>query len=255
MSETAPFSVHTMDFTGSYYFVCKTATSNKWWKIEFQGNNTVCCTFARLGLQCSRPSVKSFSSAYAMRSFARKKIQEKLDEGYKHETEETVEHEAKVAKLLGTQYKIQMIKYVSKVEGKKIYYGDAKDYRPENGVVASIVNSWKPSEAITLWLTKDWAKEILGMHSVDDYWVVDEMQMAEPNFARGVREYLKQAARKVKQVINTFATLGNRVLFGEDEEESQGSQELIQAVSKQNPELGSQLVLQFAALGNRELVL
>lgn len=226
--------------------------ANKFWGYEKQGNN-VLVKWGRVGL-AGQSKTHNLGSKSEQDRFIAKKTREKERKGYALSDEKEQKKEAKIAGLLGHQNKIGRMEFVDK-KGKKLRR--IANYDPKRYVYVEVMNSWKKT-VTRLLLSKDESHEIIGVAEADR--VIEYVEIRTPNmsFVRGVREALKELARKVAEVAVKFAAVGVRKLsLGDDEDEDDDyvpvMSNILEAMG--DTAASTQVITKFAALGSRVLEL
>lgn len=93
-------------------YINKLEEHNKFWKYEINQNDyNVTISWGRLGL-AGQKQTKTFSDAYSRDRFIEKKEAEKINGGYEEVTSEDFEVRTTIAKIIGTDSKLDEIKFV-----------------------------------------------------------------------------------------------------------------------------------------------
>ena len=223
-------------------YIHQGAQHNKFWSWERDGSDVV-FRWGRLG-QSGQNNRKRFDQ-----SLIDKKVSEKLRKGYELADKEKVKKETKTAELMGPQNKIVELKWVDKV-GKKL--NTIPEYDPDRWVFVEIMNSWSKSKTFLL-LNKTEASELHGVKVSGNKISFSSTSYAQSDFVRGVREYLKGLAQKVRKIIQSmFGKLGTRSLFDDDVDEEQ-REEITRKIQKEVTDVDVGIINTFAALGTRAI--
>jgi len=189
---------------------------NKFWSYDIDGG-TVTYRWGRVG-RTAQSKVKSYSDRDLQ-----KLIQEKIGKGYVASSQQKLKDEVATAQEMGTQYKIQSIRFVRRESAASLSLHRLDRYDPKHHVLVEIINSWKKN-VTRLLLSKDETLEVVGgITEVGDRiginQVVAPMGQAH-TFASAVRNLLKRLSAAVTAIVKkvSFAALG-RNLFGEDDAE------------------------------------
>lgn len=93
-------------------YISNVETSNKVWSYDLHTNSfNVTVKWGRLGLE-GQQQIKEFSNSYDRDQFTSKKVQEKMDKGYKEVTHEELEVQTSIAKMIGSNKKIDTLAFV-----------------------------------------------------------------------------------------------------------------------------------------------
>ena len=231
-------------------YICKESSSNKFWSYEDQGNS-VLVKWGRLGL-AGQSKTHSFVSMAEKRRFLDKKIREKTRKGYALSDEQKKKKEEKIAKLMGHQHKIQRMQWVDyKKKAKKLRF--ILNYDPKRYVYVEVINSWN-KEVHRLLLSKDESYAIEGVAEADRVIEFSYASMPDSAFVNGVREALKELARKVAEVVQRFAAVGVRKLsLGDDDDDEVEPIALDIYEQVGETSASKQVISRFAAMGARTL--
>lgn len=222
--------------------------ANKFWSYEEQGTD-VLVKWGRVGLD-GQQKLHSFGSRSEQQKFIDKKVREKTRKGYALTDQKQMAKEKKIADLMGHQNKIGRMQWVRK-RGKKLNF--ILEYNPSEFVYVEILNSWS-KEVTRLLLSKDKSFQIEGVAEFDRKIEYDYERAPDSGFVRGVREALKELARKVSEAVVKFAAVGVRSLSLGDDDEDEGYEPVLAPVFEAvGSSASKQVVTKFAALGARTL--
>jgi predicted DNA-binding WGR domain protein len=98
-------------------FICKDATSNKFWGYKIKGL-TVTCKWGRLGTAGQQKDFK-FDAQCELDKYVEDKTDEKIGKGYEEHSPEQLELETVVAQTIGVGNKIEKIAFVQLTEAKR----------------------------------------------------------------------------------------------------------------------------------------
>jgi predicted DNA-binding WGR domain protein len=222
--------------------------ANKFWSYDKQGTD-VLVKWGRVGLK-GQEKFHSFGSAAAQQKFIDKKVREKTRKGYALTDDKQMKKEKKIADLMGHQYKISRMQWVNK-RGTKLNF--ILDYDPKEYVYVEVLNSWT-KDVVRLLLGKKESFQIEGVAEMNRKIEYDYESRSNSGFVKGVREALKELARKVTEAVVKFAAVGVRKLSLDDDEEDEGYEPVLAPVFEAVGNSASkQVVSKFAALGERTL--
>jgi predicted DNA-binding WGR domain protein len=225
------------------------SAANKFWSYEKTGNYDVLVKWGRVGL-AGQSKTHTFGSAGEQEKFIQKKVREKQRKGYALTDDKQMKKETKIASLMGAQYKIGRMQWVTK-RGKKLKL--ALEYNPNEYVYVEILNSWS-KEVTRLLLAKKDSWEIEGVAEQGRTIEYDYESRPNSQFVRGVREALKELARKVTEAVVKFAAMGVRKLSLSDDDDDDEYTPVLEPVFEAVGDSASKQVVQkFAALGERTL--
>ena len=241
-------------------YINKTGTSNKFWGYEIsKDGKTVTVSWGRVGTRGDSQS-ETFGSIDGADSFVQSKIREKTRKGYRLLDVAEVKKEEKLAKTIGFQHKVQRVEYVDLRENDK-KLRRLTSYDQSKGIYVEVINSWS-KDSVFLYLDADKSVVLEGIAEDKSIRLIEFERSVIPtgqrmDFARGVREYLRELAAQVKAVVKRgFAALGTRAI-DEDAVIDSGSSFSLDDVLAEVGESGAsrQVVTKFAGLGSRTLLL
>jgi predicted DNA-binding WGR domain protein len=236
--------------------ICQEGTANKYWKYELRDDWGIYVEWGRLG-GTNQNQTKSFGSAAARQKFIDQKVSEKQRKGYAEKTDDEYQKEEKTAQALGHQNKLQNMEWVQHDESKKKLL-KLSEYNPNEYVFVEIVNSWSKKRQFLL-IGKNSAHSLTNVTIQKNGNIkYTRTGYADTGFVQAVRDYLSDLAQKVREVINTFAGVGARVLsLGDDStERSESDNSMVKDLMASVGGDGSaseQVVTKFAGLGARKL--
>ena len=195
-------------------YICKEDNSNKFWSYSEDGNE-VTIEWGRIGLS-GQSQVKNFSSDGEKRRFITKKVQEKIDKGYKESDDKELQKEKQTADLIGHQNKIHRMEFVRRVDDDLHVL---PSYDPSQGVYVEIMNSWK-REIVRFFITKKESFEVEGITEERDKYdnqiiSCSEMRTSYSQFVNAIRTHLRTLSQTIVQ---TIGMLGRRLEGGSDED-------------------------------------
>jgi predicted DNA-binding WGR domain protein len=236
-------------------FINKEAQSNKFWSYRTIGEAQVEFTWGRIG-GSEESNNKDFGSSWARNREIDKKVSEKLKKGYKETNQEELASEVKTARLLGQQYKISKVHWVKKLSDTSFII--IPEYDPDEFILVEVLNSWS-KENFYLLLDKKESKK-LNYVGISGKNITCSQSWADVSFVDGVRAYLKELFKKVKEVIkiSTFANMGSRTLdLGGEEDEFQAKNPELEAfvMAVSDSSASTQVISSFASMGSRTLEL
>ena len=209
-------------------YICQEDNHNKVWEYLVQGANVV-YKWGRLGA-AMQSKTKSYTSSYAAQSDVSKLVSEKLNKGYKAVSDEVVEKEVKLARMLGTGCKIGKMKFVS-VKGKNMV--SLREYDPAQYVYVEILNSYT-RQVTSYLLNKEKSWQLYNVVSGGGPMSFGQQVETNLSTVKAVRTYLKDMFRKVevaiaKATVGVGAGLGMRKLFDDEEMDTEAEQEMVSA--------------------------
>ena len=233
-------------------YINKTAQHNKFWEYVVSGL-TVTVKYGRVG-STTRTKIHNLGSSYEVQAWIDKTVRGKLKKGYILSTTKELKQESQTAKMLGIQYKISRMLFVSQ-KGKKLTR--ISGYDPKKYVYVEILNSWKKDKTRLL-LSKTESFLLTGSVIESGRTITYGNKSATSGkFVKGVRSVLRRMSEQLVEVIKTikFAAVGARKLFDDDDDETP-TQEFsmeIKKVAGAGLDLG--VVSKFASMGARVLEL
>lgn len=232
-------------------FVCEESNHNKFWKYELIDDTTVKVSWGRLGLK-GEEKTHTFPNRTKRDLFVSKKTTEKERKGYKPAESEQIEKKAEIAQKLGIQHKISRVEYVNWDEDLIIL----PDYDPSQHLYVEVQNSWTGDIKRFLFSRKD-SFNIAGQPSESKSRITNIVTypLRNDKMAEGIRLFLKELAVKVTKAVKLNA-LGVRKLLV-DGRTNGAVAAVAEEVSEiiQDSNASNQVVMKFAALGARKLVL
>lgn len=231
---------------------------NAFWGYTYKSDGrSVEYRYGRIGAT-GNTTEKAYRDQYVRDREVEKKITEKLKEGYKPETAEGLKKEVAVAEALGSQYKIQQLKFVSNRSDNAFSFG--KQYDPELGVVIELLNSWT-KESDYLYLNRTESLELCGRSGNNTSQIGDTLTCTmmrdypDTRKARAIRDFLKSTAQAVAKIITMSFGMADRKLHLGDDEDTSETELIVDAINKQSAGsgIGQQAMFSFAALGSRML--
>jgi len=239
-------------------YLCQEKQHNKTWEYKIVGL-TVTVKYGRVG-STMKTQVKNFGSSSARDAFIAKKIRDKTNpkKGYVLVDEKKAKQEAQTAKMLGIQYKISRMEFVSH-KGRKLTR--ISNYDPKKYVYVEILNSWK-KDITRLLLSKTESFLITGGVTEANRSITYGSKIpTSGRFVEGVRGVLRRLSEQLVEVIKTikFAAVGARKLF-DDEDDDSSPQQFTQEFSLVFDQVDSAgvdkaVVSRFASMGVRVLEL
>jgi predicted DNA-binding WGR domain protein len=231
----------------------KTQQSNKYWEYTINGN-TVIVKWGRVGGK-GQTKTHRLGSSYEAQSKVNSLIKSKLKKGYTLSDEKEMKEETKTARMLGIQYKISRMLFVSQ-KGNKLT--QISQYDPKKYVYVEILNSWK-KDITRLLLTKTDSYLITGGVTESNRTITyGHKTSTSGRFVNGVRGVLRRLSEQLVEVIKTikFAAVGARKLFDDDDDDSAPlqTQTLNLALAQvDSTGVDTAVVSKFASMGARVL--
>jgi hypothetical protein len=241
----------------SVYIVKEDNRSAFWAFSIIDGGRNVRYRYGRLGLDessLSKPVVKPYK--YGEHT---KKVAEKIGKGYKQVTAEEYNREQSIAQMIGSQYKIQRVEFVSSVISGIFTFGNNLD--PDLGVVVEIINSWG-GDTYHLYLTRTSSHMLNGMKISGKGGIYTSMgDTPYSSWVAAVRKLLNETAKAVAKLITQkFGMVPRSIDLSDDGDaathtpESDNIKQVItQSKSSIASGIGEQVLFKFACLGERSL--
>ena len=247
---------------------------NAFWSYEYLDDGTSATVkFGRIG-STGGTSTKDYGSSSKRDREIQKKIDEKLREGYKVETEEGLQKELEVVEALGTQQKIQNIYYVTEKSPQVLgrsgpnsfqfdYSKNGKDYNPDLGIIVEVLNSWS-KETTWLLLTKKDSQELTSVKvpaKSTNSITANTIDCYKTSWVKAIRKYLSDTAKAVAKIVTQQFGMATRKLQLGDEVEDEDTEVKTAAImttvqeQKVGGGMGEQVLMSFAGLGDRVLEL
>lgn len=197
-------------------YINKTKQSNKFWEYDINGMS-VTVRYGRVGRK-AQAKTHNFGSSYDRDIFISKIVKQKEKKGYVLSSKKALKEEIVTAKLLGTQYKISRMEFVSQ-KGRKLTR--INNYDPKKWVYVEVLNSWK-KDITRLLLSKTESFLITGGVTEAGRTITYGTKKSGQgsSFIGGVRSVLRRLSEQLVEVIKTvkFAAMGSRKLFDDDDE-------------------------------------
>ena len=240
-------------------YINQEGNSNKFWSYEISDNGrTVTFEHGRIGRTPGKPTIKT-GNPYDIDALVEKKVKEKTRKGYKPKTKTELKKEEKTAKTLGSQYKIQDMKWVSGKETTSLGTGTLdviSKYDPSKYVFVQILNSWTKISTYLL-LSKDSAIELSSV-SMQRSKITYGRSWGAPdfNFVRAVKGVLNDLSAEVRKAVKRLMPVGARVLdFGDGDSSSfePTFQEVTKVIAKSIPSVDKKVIGAIARMGERVL--
>lgn len=242
-------------------FICSEGTSNKWWGYEKSADGlTVTVEYARVGLECKKPDIKTFRSSYEADRFINSKVDEKTKKGYRLVQQEELQKEERKANNIGFRNKIDETKWV-RLEDKEL--AEIKNYDPIHWMYVKLTDSWS-NETRHFILNRQDAMELESVtHRAGGLRFArgSRPRGKAAELVEGLRRNLRDLLNEVREAVQTvqFAALGVRKLdIGGDSDEfnvldEKVVSETVAKVSSKNSFASAGVIRAFAALGARNL--
>ena len=228
-------------------YICQEDQHNKVWQYAINGND-VEITFGRVGGHMT-VQTKSFGNSGAMDNFISKKVAEKIGKGYKLVDDEKLQKEVSLANDIGTKYKINDMKWVSKDKNK---LNELDKYDSAHYVLVEILDSWS-KDTFQLLLSKTESFRMSGTMSNFS------IQAADSSIASAIRKYIKSLFEEVKKAIVARVSIGARRLqIGDNADNAVASVGVVDTISADEIEVGGTnkaVLSKFLGLGKRCLEL
>ena len=228
---------------------------NAFWSYEYQGDCSVITKWGRIGTS-GQSQTKDYGSSSRRDREISKLISEKINKGYKPETEESLQKETAVAEALGSQSKIQNLYFVAARNNNEFVL--RKDYDSDQGLIVEVLQSWT-KEVEHYYLTPTSSFQLIGAEAKSNAMQTTGSVLLRSNTRiRAIRQFLKGTALATAKIITQrFGQVTRKLMLGGEQDENQ-IQEVAMVLQQQNVGgggIGAQALISFAALGDRVLVL
>ena len=244
------------------YFICQGAQHNKFWKYVIEGS-TVTYSHGRIGGHTTVDS-KTYGTPIEAKREANKKANKKMKPGsskvpYTESTEERLGEETQVADALGNRHKIQELHFIEDRSKNKIKLTKNAGYDSDQGVLVKIMDSWSKEEFYLI-VAKGYDRQF-SICSVTKNGLmasVSKPTYAKSNFVQGIRTALMQMQKVVMEALGavTFAAVGLREIEVDGNMAATAQltmDRVIDDLAISAPAISSQVIGQFASLGDRML--